>query len=216
MGLCSVHHMLFLLLPPPQGRTSHTFLLLQCGVPPMETVFYHLLQCESLPRAAVLHPLLHCGSFHGVQSFRQRLLQCGSLQGHQSCSKPAPAWPPSSMGSQPLLGTHVLQCGVLHGLQGKLCASAWNTSFPFFLTDLDICRAVSHTWSHNSLLHPQLLLRRFFSPLLKYVMASSRSILELDGIGSTGHGGSFSEKSPLWPPCSQNLVTQTQGLPEVP
>jgi len=71
-----------------------------------------------------------------------------------------------------------------------------------FLTDLGICRVVSLTSSHFSLLTAISL--QFFLPLLKYVItealppslvglasASGESILEPAGIGSLRHGGSF-------------------------
>ncbi|KAK4830649.1 hypothetical protein QYF61_012492 [Mycteria americana] len=60
--------------------------------------------------------------FHGVQSFRNRLLQHGSPAGSQvlpakllQCGLP--------MGSQPPLGIHLLQRGVLHGLQVHICST---------------------------------------------------------------------------------------------
>jgi len=52
-----------------------------------ETVLHRLLQCESFPWAAALHELPQHRSFHGVQSFRNRLLQCGSSRGHKPCQK---------------------------------------------------------------------------------------------------------------------------------
>ena len=73
-------------------------------------------------------------------------------------------------GSQPALGNHLLQCGVLHGLQveicstvdhhglqwnalpphglhhrlqGNLCPGAWSTSCPSFCTDLGVFRVLT-------------------------------------------------------------------------
>ncbi|KAK4832092.1 hypothetical protein QYF61_020707 [Mycteria americana] len=90
-----------------------------------------------------------------------------------------------STGSQPPSGTHLLQHGVLHGLQvdicstmdlhglqgdtlphhglhhrlqGNLCSGAWSTSSTSFFTDLGVCRVVSLTYSHSCL---WLQLRRF-------------------------------------------------------
>ncbi|KAM9590816.1 uncharacterized protein ACIBXB_005871 [Morphnus guianensis] len=85
------------------------------------------------------------------------------------------------MGSQPPSSTHLLQHGVLHGLQGdslphhglhhglqgNLCSGAWSTSSPSFFTDLGGCRIVSLTYSHSSL--PVAVAQQFF-PLLKYVI----------------------------------------------
>ena len=135
------------------------------------------------------------GSSHRVQSFRHRLLQRGSLpQGHKSCQQTCSSVgsslqrstdPARSLlqhglptGSQPPLGTHLLWCGVLpglqveicstvdlpglqgdslphqglpHGLQGNLCSGAWSISSPSFFTDLGVCRAVSLMLSQSSL-----------------------------------------------------------------
>ncbi|KAK4818263.1 hypothetical protein QYF61_009968 [Mycteria americana] len=103
-------------------------------------------------------------------------------------------------GSQPPSGIHLLQHGVLHGLQvdicstvdlhglqgdslphhglhhrlqGNLCSSAWSTSCPSFFTALGVCRVVSLTYSHSSL---WLQLRSKFFPLLKYVIPEVLSI----------------------------------------
>lgn len=77
------------------------------------------------------------GSFHGMCSFRNKLLQCGSPQ-RVTCpaSKPAPAWIPFlagpqvllevqcrlSTGSQCSLDIHLLWCGVLHRLEVDICS----------------------------------------------------------------------------------------------
>ena len=80
------------------------------------------------------------GPFHGVQSFRSRLLQhgpptrsqalpenlleCGLLSPrvHRSCQEPAPAWTPQ--GSRPPSGhIHLLWRGVLHRLQVHICCT---------------------------------------------------------------------------------------------
>jgi len=96
------------------------------------------------------------GPSHGVQSFRNRLLQrvsptgsqalpanllwCGLLssQGHSllwvsTCS---------TVDLHGLQGDSLPHHGLLHGLQGYLCSGAWSTSSPSFFTDLGVCRAV--------------------------------------------------------------------------
>jgi len=98
-------------------------------------------------------------------------------------------------GSQPPLDIHLLQCGVLHGLQmdicstvdlcglqrnslphhgllhglqGKdVCSSIWSTSSPSCFTDLGAYRVVSLTSSHSSFLTD--VSPQVF-PLLKYVI----------------------------------------------
>jgi len=147
-------------------------------------------------------------SFHGSTGPARSLLQHG---------------PP--MGSQPPLGIHLLRCGVLHGLQvdslphygllhglqGSLCSSAWNASSPYFFTDLGVCRVVSLTYSLSYCSYCCTGLG--FFPLLKcvipetlppsltgLVLASAGSVLEPAGIASVGHGeasSSFSQKPPL-------------------
>jgi len=186
--------------------------------------------------------------FHGVQSFRNRLLQCGSLRGSQvlpanllqcglfSPCVHRPCWEPAqvqnshgvtaSFGCIHLLcrgvfpGLQVKICsitdlhglqghslphhGLQHGLQGNLCSGAWSTSSPSFI-DLAVCRVVSLISSVFSLLSPDAVaVAQKLFPLLKYVipwalppsliglaLASDRSILELAGIGSVRHEGSF-------------------------
>jgi len=51
----------------------------------------------------------------------------------------------------------------LHGLQGNLCSGAWSTSSPSFFTDLGVCRVVSPTYSHSSLLLHLLWCRFFYT-----------------------------------------------------
>ena len=62
------------------------------------------------------------GPFPGLQSFRHRLLQCGSSAGSQVLlenllQRGVPT------GSQPPSGIHLLQHGVLHGLQVDICST---------------------------------------------------------------------------------------------
>ncbi|KAK4827475.1 hypothetical protein QYF61_018711, partial [Mycteria americana] len=124
-----------------------------------------------------------------------RLSAVGSMT-KMSCQEPAPAW--ASHGATASFGhTHLLQHGVLHGLQvdicstvdlhglqgdslphhglhqglqGNLCSSPWSTSSPSFFTDLGGCRAVALTYSHCSL---RLLLHSNFFPLLKHVITEA-------------------------------------------
>ncbi|KAK4831466.1 hypothetical protein QYF61_017714 [Mycteria americana] len=80
--------------------------------------------------------------FHRVQSFRNRLLQRGSPTGsqvlpanllqHGVLSLHGVTGPARSllqhglpMGSQPPSGIHLLQCGVLHGLQVDICSTIY-------------------------------------------------------------------------------------------
>jgi len=173
--------------------------------------------------------LLQRGYTTGSQVLPANLLQRGFLspQIRRSCQEPAPArathritaslghppaptWRPPwalsgdllNRGPPWLQGDSLPHHGLLHGLQGNLCPSAWSTSSPSFFTVLGVCRAVSLTYSHSSL-YPAAV----FSPLLKYVvsqrhyhhllislaLASNRSILELAGSGSVRHEGSFSQ-----------------------
>jgi len=65
--------------PPSSGGGLLTlFLCSSVRFLSWETVLHKLLHCESFPRAAALHEL------HGVQSFRNRLLQLGSPTGSQA------------------------------------------------------------------------------------------------------------------------------------
>lgn len=72
--------------------------------------------------------------------------------------------------------------------RGGLYSSTWSTS-PYSFTDLGGCRTVSLKYFHSS---PQLH-RLPTMPLLLTgsALASSESSLELAGIGSIRHGGSF-------------------------
>lgn len=152
---------------------------------PLETVLYEFLQCESFSQAAVFVNCSSVGPFHGVPSFRNKLLQCGSLLGSWVLlAKLLQYRLLSSQGTDParsllhgvLVSTgwiHLLQCGSLHELEEaslllhglhhercNTCSSAWSTSFSCFFTDFDV-RTVSHTYSHSS---PLKLWTRFSSP----------------------------------------------------
>lgn len=74
-GLCSVHHTYFCLSFLLRERTSHTPSGSTMGALPWKTVLHELLQCESFLQAEVLYEILWHDPLHGVQSFRNRLLQ---------------------------------------------------------------------------------------------------------------------------------------------
>jgi len=77
------------------------------------------------------------------------------------------------------LHTHIFSTVDLHGVQGTACLTVvfttscrvisapapGATSSPSFCTDLGVCRVVSLTYSHSSLLTPAV---QFFSPLLSH------------------------------------------------
>ena len=216
-GLWSVHHMLSLLLLPPQGRIPHTPPLLLCGIPPMG---------DSPPRTASMWvPPTGCNSpqtapvwvSHGLTS---------------PVSKPAPAWAPLSTGLQVLPGAcssvgfpwghSLLQASsapewgpprarggyLLHlgppwaaggqsatpwfspHAEGNLCCGVCSNSSPLLL-HWPCC--LQSCFSHIFSLHSPSA--GFFSPLKHVVLeallpslmgsalASSRSLLELAGIG---------------------------------
>ncbi|KAK4820738.1 hypothetical protein QYF61_004419 [Mycteria americana] len=145
------------------------------------------------------------GPFQGVQSFRNRLLRVGPPRSHKSCQQTCSSvgsslhgatGPARSLlqhglptGSQPPSGIHLLQHGVLHGmqvdicstmdlhglqgdslphhglhqgLQGNLCSGAWSTLSPSFFADLGVYRVVSLTYPQSSL----WLQLQFFPPFL--------------------------------------------------
>jgi len=94
------------------------------------------------------------GPFHGVQSFRNGLLQHGSPQGHKPCQKTCSSmdsslhettgpgqepWP--SSGSQPSSGIPLLHCGVIHQLQVEICST------------VDLHGLQGHSLPHYALFH---------------------------------------------------------------
>jgi len=142
----------------------------------------------------------------------------------------APAWGPlhglqvdisSTVNLHGLQGDSLPHHGLHHRLQGKsLCSGACSTSSPSFFTALGICRVASLTWSHSSL--SSATSWQVFFPLLEYVttevlpssltglaLTSGESVLELAGIGSIRHGGSFlqllTEATSIAPPTSKFL-----------
>ena len=92
--------------------------------------------------------------------------------------------------------------GLIHGLQGNLCCSAWSTSL---FIDLGVCRILSvmyYMYCHSSLLLQKALmcvfsLLKYVSPealpplLMRSALASSGSVLEPAGTGSIGQRRSF-------------------------
>ena len=186
------------------------------GSLPQETVLHELLQHESSPSHGLQFFTNSCsvGPFHRVQSFRNRQLQRGSPTGSQVLSPnllqrgllslQKSTGPARSLlqcglptGSQPPSGIHLLQRGVLHGLQvdicstvdlhglqgdslphhglphglqGNLCSSTWSTSSPSFFPDLGVCRVFPLAYSHSSL--PGAVAQCFL-PFLKYVVTEA-------------------------------------------
>ena len=164
--------------------------LLQCGSFPQHAVLHKLLQCRSCPEGAVLQeqaaPVwISCGVLSPASKPAPAWAPL-SPQGHRSCQEPAPARPPHGVTASfrhppalswgPFHGLHVdiwstmdcrgttcLTVVFHHELQGKtLCSSISSTSSPSFFTDLGVCRVVSLTWSHSSLL--TAVSPQFFSP----------------------------------------------------
>jgi len=141
--------------------------------------------------------LLQRGSPTGSQALPANLLWRGLLSpwAHSSRQKPAPARPPhgvtassrhppapawcpfhrlqvdicSTVGLHGLQGDSLPHHGLHHELQGKtLCSGVPSNSSPSFFTDLGVCRVVSLTLSHSSLL--TAISPQFFLLLLKYVI----------------------------------------------
>jgi len=136
---------------------------------------------------------------HGVQSFRNRLLQRGLLSSrvHRYLQEPAPAraphrgtasfrhppppaWGPfhrlqvdncSTIDLHGMQGSNVPHHGLHHELKGKtLYSGVLSASSPSFFTDLCVCRVVSFTSSHSSLSPAVSPQVFFFLPLLNYVI----------------------------------------------
>ncbi|KAM9590846.1 uncharacterized protein ACIBXB_005895 [Morphnus guianensis] len=228
----SSSHVIFCRFILLRGRTHHTLPLLQRGVPPTG---------DSPPRTSPTWVLpTGCSSSRTAPAWVLSTVcspsgtDCSSVgppRGHKSCQKICSvgsslhrsAGPARSLlqrrvptGSQPPSGTHLLRCGVLHGLQvdicstvdlhglqgdslphhglhhrlqGNLCSGAWSISSPSFFTDLGVRRVVSLTCSHSSLRLPNTPVPTFF--LLKNVITEA---LPLSLIGSAlAGGGSFLE-----------------------
>ena len=179
----------------------------------------------------------------GSQVLPANLLQCGLLSPlvYRSWQKPAPAWvlhsllwtqPPAlpwgpfhglqmeicfTVDLHGLQGDSLCHHGLLHGLQGNLCTSAWSTSSPSFCTDHGVCRIVLYILTHLSWC--KLLLYRVFC-LLMYVitealpvllmgsdLTSDSSVSEPSDTGSVRHRGSLcqllTEATPVALPLSK-------------
>jgi len=205
---------------PSHGLQSFRNRLLQCGSPRGHK------SCQQTCSGVG-------SSFHVSPGPDRHLLQRGLCTGSQLPSDIRLLWHGvPSTGCRSTVDLHGLQGnnlphhGLHHKLQGKiLCSGIWSTSSPSFFTDLGVCRVVSFTSSHSSLLNCHFPTELFFLPFLKYVitevlpplliglaLASSRSVLELAGTGFIRHGGSFSQllteatpAVPLLPkPCHAN------------
>lgn len=90
---------------------------------PQETVLQELLPCESFSQSAVLHECFSvCTSLPWGAVLSEQAAPVRVPHGVTSpVSKHATALAPLSMGSQPLWGIHLVQCGVVHGQQVDLC-----------------------------------------------------------------------------------------------
>jgi len=201
----------------PMGSQALTANLLQCG---LLSSWAHRSCQEPAPVRAPL--------FMGPQVLPGACSSTGSSQGHSflqasTCSsvgssmgcrwRSAPSW--TSMGCR---GTACLTIVVFTGCRGisAVAPGAPPPSPSLTLVSAELLLSYSH-----SSLQLKLLLCSSFSPFLNVItkvlppllmgsaLASSGSILELSGTGSVVPS-SFSQKSPLWPPCYQNLATQTQ------
>jgi len=178
-----------------------------------DSVLHKFLQRESFPWAADLHELPQHGSFSRGAILQEQAAPAWVPHGVTSpASKPAAAWGPfhglqvdicSTVYLHGLQGDKLPHHGLHHELQGKtLCSRISSTSSPSFFTDLGVCRVVSFTSSHSSLL--TAISPQFFLPLLKYViteelspslmglaLASGGSVLEPPGTGFIRHGEIF-------------------------
>lgn len=99
--------------------------------------------------------------FHGIQPFRNRVLQCGYPTGPQIL--PANLPQRVSHGDTAFFRNAPAQCGLLQGLQGNLCSTAWSSSCPYFCTSLGSA-GLFLLYSHPSLFQLQLLQSRNFGP----------------------------------------------------
>jgi len=78
----------------------------------------------------------------------------------------------STMDLRGLQGHSLLHHGLHHKLQGNLCSSAWSTSSPFFFTDLGVNRVVALTYSYSS-----VTAAAPFLAFLKYVITKAKPAL---------------------------------------
>jgi len=197
------------------------------GSHPQETILHKLLQCESFPWGAVLQEQLQCGFFPtGCSPSRTECSSVGPPWGHkffqQTCSAVGSSvhgstGPARSLlqhglptGSLASLGIHLLQCGVLHGLQadicstvdlyglqghslphhgllhrlqGYLCSGIWSTSSLSFFTDLGVCRATSLTFFSTLSL---AVAAQHFLPVLGYIITEVLPTLQTGSALASG------------------------------
>ena len=79
-------------------------------------------------------------------------------------------------------GDNLHHHGLHHRLQGNLCSGTWSTSSPSFFTDLGVCRVVSLTFSHSSL----LAAAQHFLPFPKYVVTEALPALLIGSALASG------------------------------
>jgi len=118
---------------------------------------------------------------------------------------PAPAWGPfhglqveicSTVDLHGLQGDSLPHCGLHHELQEKaFCSNVSSTSSPSFFTDLGVCKVVSLTSSHSSLLTAVSL---SFFLLLNYVITAALPQL-LIGLALASSGSVFVRQSSVKP-----------------
>lgn len=151
------------------------------------------------------------------------VLSTGCSPSETDCSSVSPLWaksparkPAPGGGLHGLQGDNFCHHGLLHRLQRNLCSGAWSPSSPSFFADPGVYTVVSFTYFTSFSSYT------VFLPFLKYVvtellpllligsaLASSRSFLEMAGIGSVRHGGQLlasSDRSHLQPPWCHNLA----------
>jgi len=101
-------------------------------------------------------------SLHGSTGPGSNLLQCRLPKGSQAALGIHLLWHEVVHGLQVdicsavdvhgLWGDSLPHHGLLHRLQGNLCSGSWSMFSPSFFTDLGVCRLVSLTRPHSSIL----------------------------------------------------------------
>jgi len=195
--------MLSLPLFPP-----HTLPLLKHESFPGAAVLHELPHRGSPTGSALPANLLPCGllSLHGARAPASSLLQCRLSTRSQPTSGIHLLWCGvllrlqvqicSTVDLHGLQGHSLPHHGLHHGLQGNLCPSAWSSSSPpssrtlvsaelflsHRLTPLSCC-----TYAIVHIFFPEVLP----PSLMGSALASCGSVLQLAGVGSVRHGGSF-------------------------
>ena len=183
----SVHLTLSLPLLPPQWEdSSHSATAPAWGPSHKRQSSMDFSNVSPSHRLQFFRNCSSVAPFYGVQSFRNRLLQCGILHRLQVdiCA---------TIDLHGLQEDSLPHHGLLHGLQGNLCSSAWRTS-SFFFTDLAVCRVVSITYSHLFLL---LQNTQIFFVLLKYLITEALPLLLMGS--ALASVGSFLEPAAIDP-----------------